>query len=56
MNSDRESPNFADHEKGGKAHGVEPTLDPYGGHIVGEVQTNNLHRNLKGRHMQMIAM
>jgi hypothetical protein len=56
--SAHESPSsLADPEKQGKSDGVEPE---YSGDANGEgivvSDTNKLHRSLRGRHMQMIAM
>jgi amino acid permease len=60
--STHESPSsLADPEKRGKSDGVEPgDGHQYSGDAndVGIVETDQgkLHRSLKGRHMQMIAM
>jgi amino acid transporter len=67
MSSRRESLNLTDPEKHPKGAPVEPA--PLGDHVRGrqfslephdvaivEADQGKLHRNLKGRHMQMIAM
>ena len=67
MSARRESLNLADPEKHPKGVPVEPA--PLADHVRGrqfsleandvaivEADQGKLHRNLKGRHMQMIAM
>jgi amino acid transporter len=67
MSARRESLNLADPEKWPKSDPVEPAS--LGAHMRGrqfslegndvaivEADQNKLHRKLKGRHMQMIAM
>jgi amino acid transporter len=59
--SARQSFNLADAEKGAKSDPVEPasgrqfSVDEHDVGIV-EADEGKLHRNLQGRHMQMIAM
>ncbi len=67
MSERRESLSLADPEKKGDSSAVEPaglgehlrgrqfSVDPHDVGIV-EADQGKLHRNLKGRHMQMIAM